>query len=162
VLFLEHKGLYRQVYAKGPEGHADLLIPIGKAKTVREGTHATIVTWGALVHKSLLAAQTMEDRGYSVEVIDLRSIVPLDIEHIFESVRRTGRVLVAHEDVMFGGFGAEIVSQIADSCFSYLDAPVKRIGMKPVSAVPHAPGLEDVILPQTEDITSSLTELLSF
>jgi 2-oxoisovalerate dehydrogenase E1 component len=162
VLFLEHKGLYRQVYAKGPEGAADFLTPIGKAKTVRAGTDATVVTWGALVHKSLLAAHTLEAHGYSVEVIDLRSIVPLDIEHIFDSVRKTGRVLVAHEDTLFGGFGGEIVSQIADSCFSFLDAPVKRVGMKYVAAVPHSPVLEDIILPQTEDISAKLVELLEF
>jgi 2-oxoisovalerate dehydrogenase E1 component len=162
VLFLEHKGLYRQVYAKGPEGHADFLTPIGKAKTVREGKHATIVTWGALVHKSLLAAHSLEDRGYSIEVIDLRTIVPLDIEHIFESVRKTGRVLVAHEDVVFGGFGGEIVSQIADACFTYLEAPIKRVGMRNVAAVPHSPVLEDAILPQTEDITRTLVELVEF
>lgn len=162
VLFLEHKGLYRQVYAKGPEGDADYLVPIGKAKTVREGTDATIVTWGALVQKSLLAASAMESKGYSIEVIDIRSIVPLDIEHIFASVRKTGRVLVAHEDVLFGGFGAEIAAQIADACFGNLDAPVKRVGMKYAAAVPHAPLLEDVVLPQTEDITNALNEVLSF
>lgn len=162
VLFLEHKGLYRQVYAKGPEGDADFVVPIGKAKTVREGTGATIVTWGALVQKSLLAASAMESKGCSIEVIDIRSIVPLDIEHIFASVRKTGRVLVAHEDVLFGGFGAEIAAQIADSCFSTLDAPVKRVGMKYAAAVPHAPLLEDVVLPQTEDITAALDELLAF
>jgi 2-oxoisovalerate dehydrogenase E1 component len=162
VLFLEHKGLYRQVYAKGPEGAADFLTPIGKAKTVRAGTDVTVVTWGALVHKSLLAAHALEARGHSVEVIDLRSIVPLDIEHIFDSVRKTGRVLVAHEDTLFGGFGGEIVAQIAESCFSFLDAPVKRVGMKYVAAVPHSPALEDIILPQTEDISAKLIELLDF
>jgi 2-oxoisovalerate dehydrogenase E1 component len=162
VLFLEHKGLYRQVYAKGPEGDANHLVPIGKAKTVRQGSHATVVTWGALVQKSLLAAQQLEADGYSVEVIDIRSIVPLDREHIFESVRRTGRVLVAQEDVLFGGFGGEIAAQIAEDCFTTLDAPVKRIGMKYVSAVPHAPILEDVILPQTEDVLDALRELLTF
>ena len=162
VLFLEHKGLYRQVYAKGPEGDADFLVPIGKAKTVREGEDATIVTWGALVQKSLLAAHAMEARGCSVEVIDIRSIVPLDIEHIFNSVRKTGRVLVAQEDVLFGGFGGEIAAQIAEACFSSLDAPVKRVGMKYAAAVPHAPVLEDVVLPQTEDILGALEELLEF
>ncbi len=162
VLFLEHKGLYRQVYAKGPEGDADFLVPLGKARTVRQGSHATIVTWGALVHKSTLAAQQLEAEGYSVEVIDIRSIVPLDREHIFQSVRKTGRVLVAHEDVVFGGFGSEIVSQIADDCFTHLDAPVKRVGMKYAAAVPHAPILEDAILPQQEDIAQALRELVSF
>lgn len=162
VLFLEHKGLYRQVYAKGPEGDADFLVPIGKAKTVREGTDLTIITWGALVHKSLMTAHIMESKGYSVEVIDIRSIVPLDIEHIFASVRKTGRVIVAHEDVLFGGFGGEIAAQISESCFEHLDAPVKRVGMKYVAAVPHAPLLEDVTLPQVEDISRAVEELLTF
>jgi 2-oxoisovalerate dehydrogenase E1 component len=162
VLFLEHKGLYRQVYAKAPEGDADFLVPIGKAKTLREGTDATIVTWGALVHKSLMTAHQFESKGWSVEVIDLRSIVPLDIEHIFDSVRKTGRVLIAHEDLLFGGFGAEIAAQISDTCFQDLDAPVKRVGMKYAAAVPHAPILEDAVLPQTEDIASALEELLGF
>lgn len=162
VLFLEHKGLYRQVYAKGPEGDSNHLVPIGKARTVRNGQHATVVTWGALVHKSLLAAQQLETQGYSVEVIDIRTIVPLDIDHIFESVRRTGRVLVAHEDLLFGGFGSEVAAQIAESCFTYLDAPVKRVGMKYAAAVPHSPILEDAVLPQTDDVIASLTELLTF
>jgi 2-oxoisovalerate dehydrogenase E1 component len=162
VLFLEHKGLYRQVYAKGPEGDADYIVPMGKAKTVREGTDLTIVTWGALVHKSLLTANLMESKGHSIEVIDIRSIVPLDIEHIYQSVRKTGRVVVAHEDVVFGGFGGEIAAQIAENCFLNLDAPVKRVGMKYVAAVPHAPILEDVVLPQTEDIVQAVEELLAF
>ena len=162
VLFLEHKGLYRQVYAKGPEGDADYIVPMGKAKTVREGTDLTIVTWGALVHKSLLTANLMESKGHSIEVIDLRSIVPLDIEHIYQSVRKTGRVVVAHEDVLFGGFGGEIAAQISENCFLNLDAPVKRVGMKYVAAVPHAPIMEDVVLPQTEDIVQAVEEILAF
>ena len=104
----------------------------------------------------------MESKGYSVEVIDIRSIVPLDIEHIFESVRKTGRVVIAHEDVLFGGFGGEIAAQIAEACFGNLDAPVKRVGMKYVAAVPHAPHLEDVVLPQTEDIVRAVEETLAF
>jgi 2-oxoisovalerate dehydrogenase E1 component len=162
VLFLEHKGLYRQVYAKGPEGDADFVVPIGKAKTVREGSDLTIITWGALVHKSLLTAHLMESKGYSIEVIDLRSIVPLDIEHIFESVRKTGRVVIAHEDVLFGGFGGEIAAQIAETCFAHLDAPVKRVGMKYAAAVPHSPILEDIVLPQTEDIAAAVEQTLHF
>ncbi len=162
VLFLEHKGLYRQVYAKGPEGDADYLTPMGKARTAREGTDLTIVTWGALVHKSLLAANLMESKGHSIEVIDIRSIVPLDIEHIYQSVRKTGRVVVAHEDVVFGGFGGEIVAQIAENCFLNLDAPIKRVGMKYAAAVPHAPILEDAVLPQTEDIVRAIEETLGF
>jgi 2-oxoisovalerate dehydrogenase E1 component len=137
-------------------------VPIGRAKTVRPGKHATIVTWGALVNKSLNVAQQLVMDGWEIEVIDIRTIVPLDIEHIFESVRRTGRVLVAHEDTLFGGFGAEIAAQIADACFSSLDAPVKRVGMKYAGAVPHSPILEDVVLPQTEDVRAAVEELLNF
>jgi 2-oxoisovalerate dehydrogenase E1 component len=162
VLFLEHKGLYRQVYAKGPEGDADYLTPIGRAKTVREGSDLTIVTWGALVQKSLLVAQKLEGEGRSVEVIDLRTIVPFDREHVFSSVRKTGRVVVAHEDVLFGGFGGEIAAQIAEDCFTYLDAPVKRVGMKYAAAVPHAPVLEDVVLPQEGDILEAAMGVLGF
>ncbi len=162
VLFLEHKGLYRQVYAQGAEGDRDFLVPLGRARVVREGTDATIVSWGALVQKSLLAADALAEEGFSVEVIDLRTIVPFDAETVFNSVRKTGRVLIAHEDVLFMGFGAEIVAQIADSCFRDLDAPVKRIGMKNVAAVPHAGVMENVILPQTNDVISGLHELLAF
>jgi 2-oxoisovalerate dehydrogenase E1 component len=150
------------VYAKAPEGDADLLVPIGKARTVREGRDATIVTWGALVHKSLMAAHQFESRGWSIEVIDLRSIVPLDSEHIYESVRKTGRVLIAHEDVVFGGFGGEIAAQVSEICFQHLDAPVKRLGMKYAAAVPHSPILEDAILPQSEDLAGALEQLLKF
>jgi len=162
VLFLEHKGLYRQVYAKGKEGDKDFLVPLGKAKVVREGTSATIVTWGALVNKSLIAAKELEEQGYSIEVIDLRTILPLDIETIFNSVRKTNRVLIAHEDVKFMGFGAEISAQISEACFEHLDAPVIRVGMKDVAAVPHSPPLENVILPQNEDVSSALRQLLSY
>jgi len=162
VLFLEHKGLYRQVYAKGPEGDADWLVPLGKAKTVREGNDATIITWGALVQKSLLTAHQFESEGWSIEVIDLRTIIPFDAEHVFASVRKTHRVLIAHEDTEFMGFGAEIAAQIADLCFQHLDAPVKRVGMKYVAGVPHCPILEEVVLPQTNDVASGLKGLLSF
>jgi len=163
VLFLEHKGLYRQVYAKGPEGEADDLIPIGKAKIVREGSDLTIVSYGALVQKSLLAAEKLSrEEGLSVEVIDIRSILSLVTETIFQSVRKTSRVLIAHEDVVFMGFGAEIAAQIAHECFDSLDAPVKRIGMKWVAAVPHAPALEDVVLPQIEEIVAGARQVLSY
>lgn len=162
VLFLEHKGLYRQVYAKGVEGHENYLVPLGRARVLREGSDATIITWGALVQKSLLAAAELEQDGCSVEVIDLRTIVPLDREAVFSSVRKTGRVLIAHEDVQFMGFGAELAAQISNECFEYLDAPIERVGMKGVAAVPHAPQLEEVVLPQTHDVISSLRELLAY
>jgi 2-oxoisovalerate dehydrogenase E1 component len=162
VLFLEHKGLYRQVHAKGPEGDKDFLVPLGRAKVVREGTHATIITYGAIVNKSLLAAKELEKEGVSVEVIDLRTIVPLDIETVFNSVRKTGRLLIAHEDVQFMGFGAEVAAQVADKCFEHLDAPVKRVGMKSAAAVAHSSFIEDVVLPQNEDVLRALRELLAY
>lgn len=162
VLFLEHKGLYRQVYAKGAEGGMDSLIPIGKAKVVRQGTDLTIVTWGAIVNKSLLAAKELEKEGRSVEVIDLRTIVPLDTETVFESIRKTNRVLIAHEDVKFMGFGAEIAAQISEQCFRDLDAPVGRVGMKYAAAVAHSSFIENVVLPQNEDVLGAAREVLQF
>ena len=162
VLFLEHQGLYRQPYATGKEGDAECLVPLGKARVVREGTDLTIVSWGALVQKSILAAKELEKEGHRVEVIDLRSIVPLDTETIFGSIRKTGRVLIAYEDVEFMGFGAEIAAQIGSECFAALDAPIKRVAMKYVAAVPHSPPLEDVILPQNHDVLAAARDLLGF
>jgi len=162
VLFLEHKGLYRQVYAKAHVGGPEDLIPIGKAKIVREGEHATIVTYGALVQKSLLAAQaTLLREGKSVEVIDLRTIQPLDIETILISVKKTGRLLVAHEDQLTVGFGAEIVSLVTEAAFEYLDAPPVRVAAKD-SFIPQAPALEHAILPQTEDLVAALSALVNY
>lgn len=162
VLFLEHKGLYRQVYAKGAELSQDQLIPIGRAKIITSGTSLSIITWGALVQKSLLCAKELEREGHSIEVIDLRSIVPYDQETVFESVKKTGKVLIVHEDVEFMGFGAEISAQIADLCFEFLDAPIRRIAMKNTPAVPHSPILEDAVLPQVWDILSKARELLAY
>ena len=162
VMFLEHKGLYRQVYAKGPEGDKNHLVPIGKAKIVREGKDATVISWGALVHKSILAAKELSEEGYDIEVIDLRSIVPLDLETIFESIRKTSRVLIAHEDIGFMGFGAEVSAQIAENCFSLLDAPISRVSAKNVAAIPHSPALEDVVLPQNHDVIEGLRKLLRY
>lgn len=162
VLFLEHKGLYRQVYAKGREGGIDDLIPIGKAKIVREGTDLTIITYGALVQKSLLVAKELDKEGKSVEVIDLRSIVPLDEEAILKSVSKTNRALIAHEDSLFMGFGAEVAALISDKAFTKLDAPIKRIGMRNIAAVPHAPVLETAALPQTEELLRAASELIKF
>lgn len=160
VLFLEHKGLYRQVYAKGPRGGENDLIPLGRAKIVRTGTRATVITWGAIVQKSLLAADAIaKSTGAEVEVIDLRTIYPLDMETILESVRKTSRVLIAHEDVLFMGFGAEIAAQIAEHAFHELDAPIIRVGGK-FTPIPHSPILERAVLPQTEDIQRALGELL--
>ena len=162
VLFLEHKGLYRQPSGKAPEGGSDHLVPLGKARIAREGNDLTVITWGYLVQRSLMAAQILAEEGYSIEVVDLRTIVPLDRETILASVQRTNRVLIAHEDDIFMGFGAEIAALIASECFTYLDAPVKRIGMKSVPHVPHSPVLEQVTLPQQEEVTEAARALLRF
>jgi 2-oxoisovalerate dehydrogenase E1 component len=161
VLFLEHKGLYRQIYAKGPIGGADDLIPIGKARVARAGKDATVIAWGMLVHKALAAAEKLSKEGADVEVIDLRTIAPLDTDTIIRSVAKTGRVLVAQEDQKFAGFGSEVASQIAELAFERLDAPIMRIGSKR-SPVAHAASLEDVILPQTADVIDSLRKLLAY
>ncbi len=161
VMFLEHKGLYRQVYAKGPIGGPDHLVPLGRARIVREGTDATIITWGALVHKSLLAAEVMAKEGFSTEVIDLRTISPLDEQAVLQSVKKTKRLLVAHEDIRFLGMGGEIAALVAERAFEFLDAPVRRIGGR-FTHVPHSPILEDAVLPQTEEITEALQKLLLY
>ncbi|HEX8385959.1 MAG TPA: dehydrogenase E1 component subunit alpha/beta, partial [Rubricoccaceae bacterium] len=127
VIFLEHKSLYRQGPARSPEPGPDFLVPLGKARVVKEGTDLTIVTWGAIVYRSLAVARTLEKEGVSVEVIDIRSMLPLDTETILASACKTGRVLVAYEDHEFMGFGAEIAAQVADAAFGHLDAPVRRV-----------------------------------
>src|SRR5438477_3722144 len=124
VLFLEHKHLYRQVYNKSQYPPADFLIPFGKARTVREGSDVSIITFGALVERSNQAAKRLEQQGISVEIIDLRTLVPYDWEAIAESVKKTSRVIVAHEDPISYGYGAEIAARISDELFEYLDAPV--------------------------------------
>lgn len=161
VLFLEHKGLYRQIYAKGHLGGEDDLIPIGKAKVVREGDAATIVTYGALVNKSLLAAEEMAKEGVQTEVIDLRTLQPLDTETILESVKKTGRLMVAHEDACFMGYGAEVVAQVAEFAFEHLDAPIIRVAGA-FTPIAMAPNLEKMILPQNEDVLNGLRRLLGF
>ncbi len=160
-LFLEQKGLYRQAYASSPEPDAEYLLPWGVARVAREGEDATIVTYGALVKKSLDAAAKMEDRGVSVEVIDLRTMMPLDMDTVVKSVRKTGRLLIAHEDVVFTGFGAEVAAQVADAAFDALDAPIRRVGGAP-SPIPYNWHLEAKILPQDSDVLRALEELLAY
>ncbi len=161
VLFLEHKGLYRQSYAAGPEPDADYLLPFGKAKVVREGDDLTIVTWGALVHKSLEAAKILEKEGARVEVIDIRTINPLDTETILKSVKKTSKVLIAHEDTLFQGFGAEIGAQIAEKAFEFLDGPVRRVAGTD-TPIPFSAVLEKAALPQIEDVVRAARELLAY
>jgi 2-oxoisovalerate dehydrogenase E1 component len=161
VMFLEHKHLYRQVYNKSQYPSADFLIPFGKAKTVREGSDVTIVTFGALVERSNQAAKRLEQQGISVEIIDLRTLVPYDWEAVAESVKKTGRAIVAHEDPISYGYGAEIAARISDELFEYLDAPVRRVGATD-TFVGYAPQLEDFILPQSDDVEKAVQELMKY
>jgi 2-oxoisovalerate dehydrogenase E1 component len=162
VLFLEHKHLYRQVYNKGRDPGADFMIPFGKAKVVRDGSDLTLITCGALVKRSLDAARLAEqEHGISVEVIDLRTLVPLDMETIAASVKKTSKALVVHEDAVTYGIGAEISARIADELFAWLDGPVRRIGAKDVW-VAYAPDIEEVTLPQVPDVLRGITELAAF
>ena len=162
VLFLEHKRLYREPFNRGPHPGKDFCIPFGKARTARSGTDLTVVTYGAVVQRALQAADKLaHEQGASVEVLDLRSLAPYDWEAIAASVRKTSRVLVAHEDVLSFGYGAEIAARIADELFEDLDAPVRRVAAKDVFCA-YQPALEDVILPQADDLYRAIADLLRF
>ncbi|HEU5359225.1 MAG TPA: thiamine pyrophosphate-dependent enzyme [Gemmatimonadales bacterium] len=162
VIFLEHKHLYRQTYNKAPNPGPNFTIPFGKAKVVRPGRHLTVVTYGAVVQRALVAAKAAEEQhGLEVEVIDLRTLSPVDYETIYASVRKTNRVIVAYEDSMSWGYGAEIAARIADAAFPWLDAPVKRVAATD-TFVAYAPELEDVILPQSEHLLKAYQELAAF
>ncbi len=162
VLFLEHKHLYRQTYNKAPNPGPNFTIPFGKAKVVRQGRDLTVVTYGAVVQRSLVAAKALEEQeGVSVEVIDLRCLSPVDWTAIAASVRKTNKVLVAYEDALSWGYGAEIAAKIADECFPWLDGPVRRVASTD-TFVGYAPELEDFILPQVEDLTRAMRELHAF
>jgi 2-oxoisovalerate dehydrogenase E1 component len=162
VLFLEHKRLYRESYGRAPYPGPDFAIPFGKAKVVRPGKHMTLVTYGALVPRALQAAQiASREKGIDVEVIDLRTLSPYDWEAIATSVRKTSRVIVAHEDMLSWGYGAEIVARIADELFDDLDAPVKRIGAMD-TFVAYQPVLEDAILPQPDTVLKAIRELYAY
>jgi 2-oxoisovalerate dehydrogenase E1 component len=160
VLFLEHKHLYRQTYNKAPNPGPNFMIPFGKARVVREGSALTVVTYGALVQRTLVAAKEIEEQsGAQVEVIDLRSLSPVDWDAIARSVRKTNRVIVAYEDAISWGYGAELAARIADELFPWLDAPVRRVGSAD-TFVAYAPDLEDAILPQSDDLREAITEML--
>ena len=158
VLFLEHKHLYRQAYNKSAYPPDEFMIPFGKAKKVREGTDLSIITYGALVQRSVVAAKQAEQQGISVEIIDLRSLSPYDWNAIAESVKKTSRVIVVHEDSVSFGYGAEIAARISNELFEYLDAPVRRVGALD-TFVGYAPQLEDAILPQVADVLKAIVEL---
>jgi 2-oxoisovalerate dehydrogenase E1 component len=161
VLFLEHKHLYRQPYNRAPYPDLDFTIPFGKARLVREGTDCSIITYGAMVRRAEVAAADLERAGISVELIDLRTLNPYDWEAIAASVRKTNRVIVAYEDVLSWGYGAEICARIADELFEDLDAPVRRVAADDTFCA-YQPKLEDEILPQTEDINRAVRDLLAF
>jgi 2-oxoisovalerate dehydrogenase E1 component len=162
VLFFEHKHLYRQTYNKAPYPGPNFMIPLGKAKVVREGSDLSVVTYGAVVQRALTAAKAVEEEhGARVEVIDLRSLSPVDWDTIYASVRKTNRALVAYEDSLSWGYGAEIASRLADEAFPFLDAPVRRVAATD-TFVAYAPQLEDVILPQVADLKRAMEEQLAF
>ena len=161
VLVLEHKHLYRQTYNKAAQPGPNFMIPFGKAKVVREGSDLTIVTYGATVQRAFTAANQMAEEGISTEVIDLRSLSPWDQEAVYASVKKTNRVIGAYEDSLSWGYGAEIASRIADNCFPWLDAPVKRVGSTD-TFVGYAHRLEDAILPQVEDFKRAIAEIARF
>jgi len=162
VLFLEHKHLYRQTYNKSQYPGPDFSIPFGKARLAREGSDLTIVTYGALVQRSLVAAGMAEkELDLRVEVIDLRSLNPYDWEAIERSVRKTNRVIVAYEDPFSWGYGAELAARISSDLFDHLDAPVRRVAALD-SFVAYAPEVEDAILPQTEDLLRAIRDLAAY
>ncbi len=161
VMFLEHKHLYRQPYNRSQYPGPDFTIPFGKARIVREGTDVSVITYGAVVRRAEVAAAELERQGVSVEIVDLRTLSPYDWETIAASVRRTSRVIVAYEDSLSWGYGAEIAARIADELFEELDAPVRRVAAEDTFCA-YQPKLEDAILPQSEDIVRAVKDLAAF
>jgi 2-oxoisovalerate dehydrogenase E1 component beta subunit len=159
VLYFEHKHLYRRIKAEVPEER--YTTPFGQARVHREGDDAVVVTWGAMVYTVAEAAEQLAAEGVEVEILDLRTIIPWDRERVLESVRRTSKVLVLHEDTRTGGFGAEIAATIAEEAFEDLDAPVMRLAA-PDTPVPFSPALEKAFIPQVEDVVTALKELAAY
>jgi 2-oxoisovalerate dehydrogenase E1 component len=161
VIFLEHKHLYRQVHNKGRDPGPDYMVPLGKAKVVREGSGLTVVACGALVKRSMDAARKAAENGIDVEVIDLRSLAPLDMDTVADSVRKTNKVVVAYEDSLSWGIGSEIAARVADDLFPWLDGPVRRVASLD-TWVAYAPDLESAILPDADDVYRAIEELAAF
>jgi 2-oxoisovalerate dehydrogenase E1 component len=161
VLYLEHKHLYRQTYNKAEYPGVDYMVPFGKSSVRREGTDVVVITWGAMVQRSLLAAQQAEKDGISAMVVDLRTIMPFDWDGIAAAVSSTNRVIIAHEDQLTCGFGAELAARIADELFEYLDAPVRRVAALD-TPVAYCPDLEEVILPQSADVLKAIKEIATY
>ncbi len=163
VLFLEHKHLYRQTYNKGRYPGPDYMIPFGRAALVEEGTELTVLTYGALVERTRKALRQLDRDGrpISADVLDLRSLNPLDMDAIERSVKKTNRVLVAHEDSKSWGWGAEISARLAEDLFEWLDAPIRRLASTD-TFVGYAPQLEEAILPQVGDIAAAMEDLKAY
>ena len=161
VLFLEHKHLYRQTYNRAPYPGEDYMIPLGKGNRIREGEQLTLITYGALVKRSMDAVNKLAKEGFDVEVIDLRTISPYDWDMISESVKKTGKALVVYEDNLSWGSGSEIAARIGDELFDYLDGPVSRVASKD-TFVGYHPDLEDEILPQVEDVEAAIRKLAAY
>ncbi len=160
VLFFEHKYLYRRVKEDLPEGE-EVVTPIGTARLAREGRDLSIITWSAMVFRALEAAEVLEREGVSVEVLDLRTLLPMDDAAIEATVRKTNRVLIAHEDTKTGGVAGEITARINERCFEFLDAPVRRVAALDVP-LPYAPTLEDYVLPHTDDLVRAARWLAAY
>ncbi len=159
VLFFEHKYLYRRIKGVMPKG--DHVVPIGKARIAREGTDVSIITYAATVYKALEAAEQLAEQGISVEVLDLRTLAPLDDEAIVATVKKTNRLLIVHEDTRTGGIAGEITARVSESCFEWLDAPILRVTAADIP-LPYSPPLEDYVLPQTADIVRAVKRLASY
>lgn len=159
VLFFEHKYLYRRIKQVMPDG--DHIVPLGKARVAREGNDVSIVTYASTVWKALEAAEIVAAEGISVEVIDLRTLAPMDDEAIFRTVKKTNRLLIVHEDTRTGGMAGEITARVNETCFEWLDAPVLRVTAADIP-LPYAPALEDYVLPQTADIVRAVRRLTAY
>ncbi|MCZ6787164.1 MAG: alpha-ketoacid dehydrogenase subunit beta [Planctomycetota bacterium] len=159
VLYFEHKFLYRRIKEELPRD--DYIVPLGSARIAREGEDVSLITYGSMTYYGQSVADELEAQGVSVEVLDLRSLIPLDEAAILQTVRKTNRVVICHEDTKTGGFGGEISARIAELAFEHLDAPVRRVAAID-TPVPHAPQLEDAFMPQPEDIKNALMETLEY
>lgn len=162
VVFFEHKKTYTLPSIKQEVPDGDYLVPIGKAKVVREGTSLSVFAYGMMIHQSLEAARVVEQEGINVEVVDLRTLRPLDRETVINSVKKTGRALIVHEANLFGGFGGEIAAILADEAFEYLDAPIKRLTGPDVPAMPFAPPMEEFFMPNPQKIADAMRKLASY